>query len=63
MKIEVVQTFYGRPDEADPENTIFLAGAVVDVPDDFGKLVIAKALAKAVSANLPARKDKPNETE
>jgi hypothetical protein len=63
MKIEVAQTFYGRPDESVEENTIFLEGAVVDVPDDFGKMVVAKALAKAVSANLPQRKDKPNETE
>lgn len=63
MKIEVAQTFYGRPDDSVEENTIFLEGAVVDVPDDFGKMVVAKALAKTVSAGLPAKRENPHETE
>ncbi|MGJ0508856.1 MAG: hypothetical protein ACR652_17355 [Methylocystis sp.] len=63
MKIEVTQAFYGRPDESVAENTLFLEGAVVDVPDDFGKMVVAKALAKVAPAASPAEKVKPNEAQ
>ena len=63
MKIEVVQTFYGRPDEAAEENTIFLEGAIIDVPDDFAHMVIKKDLAKIVHAKHPARKEPIHEAE
>jgi hypothetical protein len=63
MKIEVVQSFYGRPDEAAEENTLFLERAVVEVPDEFGKMVIDKALAKAAGAAPPAKKASTNEAQ
>lgn len=63
MKIEVVLSFYGRPDESAKENTLFLEGAVVEVPDEFGKMVIDKALAKAAGAAPPAKKGNVNEAQ
>lgn len=45
MKIEAIETFYGRPDET-KDFIMFLAGAVADVPDDFGNAMIEKGHAK-----------------
>jgi hypothetical protein len=76
MKIEVVETFSGRPDEA-KDFILYLEGAVTDVPDAFGKAMIEKGHAKlagpaprnhggknAVAAPVPQQtEERPNETE
>jgi len=65
MKIEVVETFSGRPNEADDQFIMFLKGAVVDVPDVFGNVVIEKGHAKlADPAPVPQQtEERLNETE
>ena len=62
MKIEILKPFYGRPDDAADELTMFLEGAAVEVPDVFGQMVIDKGLAKLANAK-PAKKDPPHEIE
>lgn len=56
MKIEIVEAFYGRPDETAEDFTLYLQGASVEVPDDFARMVIQKGLAKAAS---PKAKEAP----
>jgi hypothetical protein len=63
MKIEVIQSFSGRPDEATDDFTMFLEGSTVEVPDAFGEMVVAKGLAKIARSKSPAEKGKPHETE
>ena len=66
MKIEVVETFSGRPDEADEQFIMFLKGAVVDVPDAFGSAVIEKGHAKPVGRRpsvIQQTEEKTNETQ
>jgi len=58
MKIEVVETFHGRPDEGG-EFIMFLAGARVDVPDDFGNAMIEKGHAKLAGPVKPTRGSSP----
>lgn len=62
MKVEIVHTFYGRPDDADDQLTMYIEGAMADVPDDFAKMVVEKGLAKLASAK-PAKKEPANEVE
>lgn len=64
MKIEIVQTFYGRPDESLADDfTLFLEGGVVDVPDAFASMIISKGLAKAVTSKITVKKEAANETQ
>ena len=63
MKIEVTQTFYGRPDESVEEFTLFLAGAVIEAPDSFADMVIGKELAKAVVSKFTSKKEFTNEAQ
>jgi len=63
MKIEVTQTFYGRPDESVEEFTLFLAGAVIEAPDSFADMVIGKELAKAVVSKFAPKKEFTNEAQ
>ena len=58
MKIEVIETFYGRPEE-NSEFVMFLAGARVDVPDDFGNSMIEKGHAKLAGPAKPVRGSAP----
>lgn len=63
MRIETVQTFYGRPDETTEEFSLFAEPDQVDVPDEFGRMVIDKGLAKLAGSRAPAKKEAVNEAE
>lgn len=63
MQIEIVQTFYGSPDDTGDPLIMFIEGDKTDVPDPFGRMVIAKGLAKPINTKLPARKEAANEAE
>lgn len=58
MKIEVIETFYGRPDET-KDFIMFLAGVVVDVTDDFGHAMIEKGHAKLAGPAKHVRGSSP----
>lgn len=63
MKIEVTRSFYGRPDESTEEFTLYLMGAVIDVPDAFADMVVEKDLARVIATKISTKKDAFNETE
>lgn len=54
MKIEVIEAFYGRPDE-EKDFIMFLEGSSVDVSDDFGNAMIKKGHARLAGPAKPIR--------
>ena len=64
MKIRINEAFEGYPDGTDKSRTFYKAGQVVEVPDEFAKLVIGKGHATAdapaaAAAVVPAPAPKP----
>jgi hypothetical protein len=56
MRVEILESFTGFPDDTDASRTEYAPGGpAIDVPDDFGAMIVAKGLAREVK---PSRKDK-----
>lgn len=55
MKIHILQTFTGFPDNTEASQTTFIAGASVEVADAFGALMVSKGLAREITSE-PAKK-------
>jgi len=56
MKVEILTTFTGFPDDTEASQTVFQAGSVVEAPDAFGALIIGKGLAREVAVEPSAKK-------
>jgi hypothetical protein len=56
MKVEILITFTGFPDDTEASQTIFQAGSVVEASDAFGALIVGKGLAREVSVEPAAKK-------
>lgn len=55
MKVVIIQSFEAYPNGEDKDPVAYLAGdREIEVPDDFGKLIIGKGHAKAASASAPS---------
>jgi hypothetical protein len=63
MKLQILVNFYGRPtDDVEADTELFREGDTVDVPDDFGAMIVAKELAKAAGNKPAAKTEAKNET-
>jgi hypothetical protein len=62
MKVEILTPFYGRPDDdVASDAQLFTKGAVIDVPEEFGAMIVGKELAKAASGKPAVKKETANE--
>lgn len=61
MKVEITKSFYGFPDGE--IEIYFIEGAVVDVEDSFGEMIIGKELAKPAGSKAKADKAGSNEAQ
>lgn len=55
MKIEILTTFTGFPDDTEASQTLFEAGSTVEIPDAFGALIVRKGLAREVVEHVTKR--------
>lgn len=64
MKVDILKSFYGRPTgDVESDSTLFNEGATVEVPDDFGAMIVEKGLARASGGKAARNKEAVNETE
>lgn len=64
MKVEILQSFSGFPEGVEKPEKTFLSGVVVEVESDFGKMIVEKGLARALSAkSSPSKTEDRNEAE
>lgn len=55
MKIEILSTFTGFPDDTEASRTTYVAGATVELADAFGAMIVAKGLAREVEPKQAAK--------
>lgn len=55
-QIEILVTFRGDPENTGAAETVFRAGANVEVPDTYADMLIAKGLAHEIGAASPSTK-------
>jgi hypothetical protein len=62
MKVEILTTFTGFPDDTETSQAVFQACSVVEVPDAFGALIVRKGLAREVAESLAKKTSNKGDT-